>query len=125
MMNSQRPAVMKRGPTSTKLMTRNKAAKAGEYKVSVTYNRVKGIGGGEFAVNMDGKSLKQSVESGEMTPDLHKGDVVTREMGTLKVPAGRHELSITAVNIPPAQELIRFIGVTLTPVGGATLTTAR
>jgi hypothetical protein len=91
------------------------ARKAGEYKVSVTYNRVKGIGGGEFAVSVDGESVKQSVEAGETTPDLHKGDVITREVGTLKVPAGRHELSVTAAKIPPGQELIRFIGVTLTP----------
>jgi hypothetical protein len=92
------------------------ARSAGEYKVSATYNRVKGIGGGEFAVSVDGQSLKQTVESGAMTPDLHKGDVVTRDLGVLKVPAGRHELAITAVKIPPGQELIHFIGVTLTPV---------
>jgi hypothetical protein len=60
--------------------------------------------------------VKQTVESGAMTPDLHKGDVVTRDLGVLKVPAGRHELAITAVKIPPGQELIHFIGVTLTPV---------
>jgi hypothetical protein len=65
---------------------------------------------------VDGQSLKQTVESGEMTPDLHKGDVVTRELGVLKVPPGRHELAITALKIPPGQELIRFIGITLTPV---------
>ena len=41
---------------------------------------------------------------------------MTRELGVLKVPAGRHDLAITAVKIPPGQELIRFIGVTLTPV---------
>jgi hypothetical protein len=92
------------------------ARSAGAYKVSATYNRVKGIGGGEFAVSVDGQSLKQGVESGDVTPDLHKGDVVTRELGVLKVPAGRHDLAITAVKIPPGQELIRFIGVTLTPV---------
>jgi len=86
------------------------ARSGGEYKVSVTYNRVKGIGGGEFAVSVDGQSLKQTVESGATTPDLHKGDVVTRELGVLKVPPGRHELPITAVKIPPGQELIRFIG---------------
>jgi hypothetical protein len=34
----------------------------------------------------------------------------------LKVPAGRHELAVTAVKIPPGQELMRFIGVTLTPM---------
>ena len=92
------------------------ARSGGEYKVSATYNRVKGIGGGEFAVSVDGRSLKQAVEAGETTPDLHKGDVITRELGVLKVPAGRHELAITAVKIPPGQELMRFIGVTLTPV---------
>jgi hypothetical protein len=77
---------------------------------------VKGIGGGEFAVSVDGQSLKQTVESGATTPDLHTGDVVTRELGVLKVPPGRHELAVTAVKIPPGQELIHFIGVTLTPV---------
>jgi gamma-glutamyltranspeptidase len=89
---------------------------AGQYAVSVTYNRVKGIGGGEFAVSLEGHSLKQSVQTGELTPDLHKGDIVTRELGTLKVPAGRHELSVTAVKIPPGQELMHFIDVTLTPI---------
>jgi alpha-L-fucosidase len=92
------------------------ARRAGSYEVSVTYNRVKGIGGGEYTVNIDGQSLKQSVEAGELTPDLHKGDIVTRDLGTLTVPAGRHELSINAANIPAGQELMHFIGVTLTPV---------
>ncbi len=92
------------------------ARRGGAYKVSVTYNRVKGVGGGEFAVTLDGQSLEHGVESGELVPDLHKGDIVTREIGTLTVPAGRHELSMNAVTIPPGQELMRFIGVTLTPV---------
>jgi hypothetical protein len=93
------------------------ARSGGGYKVSVTYNRVKGIGGGEFAVSVGGQSIKQAVENGETTPDLHKGDVIVRELGVLKVPSGRHDLAITAVKIPAGQELIRFIGVTLTPVG--------
>jgi alpha-L-fucosidase len=93
------------------------ARSPGSYKVSVTYNRVKDIGGGEFTVAIGNESLKQKVESGDMTPDLHKGDVITREVGVIKVPAGRQELSVQASQIPPNQELMRFIGVTLTPVG--------
>ncbi len=92
------------------------ARRGGTYKVSVTYNRVKGIGGGEFAVTVGGQSLTQTVESGDVTPDLHNGDIVTREIGTLAVPKGRHELSMNAVKIPSGQELMHFIGVTLTPV---------
>jgi len=91
------------------------ARSGGAYKVSATYNRVKGIGGGEFEVAIAGQSLKQSIETGDTTPGLHRGDVITRELGVIKVPAGRHELAIKAVKIPPNQELIRFIGVTLTP----------
>ena len=60
--------------------------------------------------------VRVHVESGETTPDLHKGDVITREIGTLEVPAGRHELSVDAVEIPAGGELARFIGVTLTPI---------
>jgi len=89
---------------------------AGQYKVSATYNREKGIGGGVFEVAIAGQSLKHTVERGEIVPDLHKGDVVTRDLGTLTLPAGRLELSIDAVKIPADEELVRFIGVTLTPV---------
>ena len=38
------------------------------------------------------------------------------EVGTIEVPAGRHELSINALKIPTGGELARFIGVTLTPI---------
>jgi hypothetical protein len=92
------------------------ARSPGAYKVSVTYNRVKDIGGGQFAVAIAGQSLKQTVETGQMTPDLHKGDIVTRELGTIQVPAGRNDLTVRAVNIPPGKELMHFIGVTFTPV---------
>jgi hypothetical protein len=92
------------------------ARSAGSYKVSATYNSVKGIDGGEFEVAIAGQSLKQKVETSDTTPDLHKGHVITRELGVIKVPAGRHELAIQALKIPPGQELMRFIGVTLTPV---------
>lgn len=92
------------------------ARAAGAYKVSVTYNRVKGIGGGEFAIAIANQTLKQSVESGPVTPDLHKGDVITRELGQLNVPAGRHTLNVQATKIPKDQELMRFIDVTFTPV---------
>jgi hypothetical protein len=54
---------------------------------------------------------------------LHKGDIVTRDIGTLTLPAGRLELSINAVKIPPGEDLVRFIGVTLTPVEAAKTTT--
>jgi len=92
------------------------AQRGGSYKVSVTYNRAKGIGGGRFRIALAGKSVEQDVETGEMTPTLHKGDVVTRELGVIKVPAGRQELAVEAVKIPSGQELMRFISVTLTPV---------
>jgi hypothetical protein len=92
------------------------AARGGSYKVSVTYNRAKGIGGGQFRIALAGKSVEQGVETGEMTPTLHKGDVVTRELGVIEVPAGRNELAVEAVKIPAGQELMRFISVTLTPV---------
>jgi alpha-L-fucosidase len=91
------------------------AREAGTYKVSVTYNRQKGIGGGAFKVAVAGQSLQSAVEKGDIVPDLHKGDVITRDLGTITVPAGRHELSIDAVNIPAGEELVRFIGVTFTP----------
>jgi len=92
------------------------ARRSGSYKVSVTYNRAKGIGGGRFRISIAGKSLEQSVETGEMTPTLHKGDAVSRELGVVKIPAGRLELAVEPVKIPPGEELMRFIGVTLTPV---------
>jgi hypothetical protein len=92
------------------------ARRGGSYKVSVTYNRAKGIGGGQFRIAVAGKSVEQGVETGEMTPTLHKGDVVTRELGVIQVPAGRNELAVEAVKIPAGQELMRFISVTLTPV---------
>ena len=92
------------------------ARRGGSYKVSVTYNRAKGIGGGQFRIAIAGKSVEQGVETGEMTPTLHKGDVVTRELGVIEVPAGRSELAVEAVKIPAGQELMRFISVTLTPV---------
>jgi len=92
------------------------ARRGGSYKVSVTYNRAKGIGGGQFRIALAGKSVEQGVETGEMTPTLHKGDVVTRELGVIEVPAGRNELAVEAVKIPAGQELMRFISVTLTPV---------
>jgi alpha-L-fucosidase len=88
----------------------------GTYKVSVTYNREKGIGGGVFEVAAAGQSLKHVVEKGDVVPDLHTGDVITRDLGTLTLPAGRMELGINAVKIPPGEDLVRFIGVTLTPV---------
>jgi alpha-L-fucosidase len=91
------------------------ARRGGSYKVSVIYNRAKGIGGGQFRISIAGKSLEQSVETGEMTPTLHKGDIVSRELGVVKIPAGRLELAIEPVKIPPGEELIRFISVTLTP----------
>jgi alpha-L-fucosidase len=94
------------------------ARRGGSYKVSVTYNRAKGIGGGEFQVSIAGQSFKRDVETGTMTPTVRsKGDVVTREMGVVKIPAGREELAVEAVTIPPDQELMRFISVTLTPAG--------
>jgi hypothetical protein len=92
------------------------ARQAGEYQVSATYNREKGIGGGVFDVAIAGQSLKHTVERGDIVPDLHTGDVVTRDLGTLRLPAGRLELSIHGVKIPAGEELVRFIGVTLTPV---------
>jgi alpha-L-fucosidase len=95
----------------------------GIYKVTVTYNREKGIGGGVFEVAAAGQSLQHTVEKGAIVPDLHKGDIVTRDIGTLTLPAGRLELSINAVKIPPGEDLVRFIGVTLTPVEAAKTTT--
>jgi alpha-L-fucosidase len=92
------------------------ARRAGAYKAAVTYNREKGISGGVFEVAYAGQSLKHVVETGEIVGDLHKGDVVTRDLGTITIPAGRGEVSINAVKIPTGQELVRFIGVTLTPV---------
>jgi alpha-L-fucosidase len=91
------------------------ARRGGSYKVSVTYNRAKGIGGGQFRISIAGKSLEQGVETGEMTPTLHKGDIVSRELGVVKIPAGRLELAVEPVKIPPGEELMRFISVTLTP----------
>ena len=35
------------------------------------------------------QSLQHVVEKGDIVPDLHKGDVITRELGTITVPAGR------------------------------------
>lgn len=96
------------------------ARQGGTYKVSVTYNREKGIGGGAFNVAVGKQSLQHVVEKGDIVPDLHKGDVITREVGTITVPAGRSELSINAVKIPAGEELVKFIGVTLTPVDAAT-----
>jgi hypothetical protein len=92
------------------------ARQAGKYKVEATYNRVKGVGGGTMEVRLGDRSLQHVVETGDTTPDLHKGDVITREIGTIEVPAGRHELSINALKIPAGGELARFIGVTLTPM---------
>jgi alpha-L-fucosidase len=92
------------------------ARESGKFKVTATYNRVKGIGGGVMAVKLGQQSLQHTIESGETTPDLHKGDVITRELGTIDVAAGRQELSVEAVKIPAGGELGRFIGVTLTPV---------
>jgi alpha-L-fucosidase len=92
------------------------AQRGGSYKVSVTYNRAKGIGGGRFRIALAGKSLEQGVETGEMSPTTKKGDAVTRELGVIKVPAGRQELAVEAVKIPAGEELMRFISVTLTPV---------
>ena len=92
------------------------ARQAGVYKVSATYNREKGIAGGVFEVAVAGQSLKHTVEPGEIVPDLHTGDIVTRDLGTVTLPAGRLELSINPVKIPAGEELVRFIGVTLTPV---------
>ena len=92
------------------------ARRAGTYKVSATYNRQKGIGGGVFAVEVGGRSLEHVVEAGDTIADLHKGDVITRDLGTITVPAGRVELGIKAVKIPPGEELVRFIGVTFSPV---------
>jgi alpha-L-fucosidase len=91
------------------------ARRAGTYKVSATYNRQKGVSGGVFEVAIAGQSLKHTVETGEIVGDLHKGDIVTRELGTVTIPAGRRELSINAVKIPEGQELVKFIGVTFTP----------
>ena len=96
------------------------ARQGGAYKVSVTYNREKGIGAGTFNVTVGKQSLQHVVEKGDIVPDLHKGDVITRELGTITVPAGRSELSIDAVKIPTGEELVKFIGVTLTPVDAAT-----
>jgi len=92
------------------------ARRSSSYKVSVTYNRSKGIGGGQFRISIAGRSLAQTVETGEMTPTLHKGDAVSRELGVVKIPAGRLELAVEPVKIPPGEELMRFISVTLTPV---------
>jgi hypothetical protein len=92
------------------------ARSAGTYKVSATYNRQKGIGGGVFAVQVAGRSLEHVVETGETIADLHTGDVITRDLGTITVPAGRFELDIKAVKIPPGGELVRFIGVTFAPL---------
>jgi alpha-L-fucosidase len=95
---------------------------AGTYKVSATYNREKGIGDGVFEVAVAGQSLKHTVERGAIVPDLHKGDVITRDLGTVTLPPGRFDLTINAVKIPPGEELVRFIGVTLTPVETKTAT---
>jgi len=92
------------------------ARSGGAYTVSATYNREKGIGGGVFEVAIAGQSLKHTVEKGEFVAGLHKGDVITRELGTITVPAGRNDLNINAVKIPPGQDLVRFISVKLTPV---------
>lgn len=92
------------------------ARQAGKYKVEATYNRVKGVGGGTMEIKLGNQSLQHVVETGDTTPDLHKGDVITRAIGTIDVPAGRHELSINALKIPSGGELARFIGVTLTPI---------
>ena len=107
-----------------------RAAKPGKYRVVVEYGSA--AASGKFAVTIGSAEVDSSVQAtgdpGKLMGKIVKDDraefVYVRsdyvkqtdfDLGEIDVPAGRHELIVSAVELPPGKELMRLRSVTPVP----------